>query len=367
MAGRRALSEAERVDWLRLARSEGVGPVTFFGLLARFGTAGAAVEALPGLIAATGRKAMRVATRASVEAEIAATAAIGGRLLAACEPDYPLALAALTPPPPVIAVRGDVSLFRRPCVGIVGARNASAAGLRIARDMASGLGRAGHVVVSGLARGIDGAAHAASLQTGTIAVLAGGLDHVYPPEHADLHARVAELGALVSESPLAAAVHARDFPRRNRIISGLSLGVVVVEAEARSGSLITARFAAEQGREVLAVPGSPLDPRAAGPNNLIRDGARLTTGAEDVIEALRGGAGLAEREGEAFSRDPVPLTPDADLVARVATLLSPTPASLEDLVRDTGLPWRTLAAIIVELELDGRAVTQPGGRVSAPV
>lgn len=367
MAQARALSAAERRDWVRLSRSEGVGPVTFFGLLARFGTAGAALEALPGLLANAGRKATRVATVASVEAEIEATLTLGGQIIAACEPSFPKALAAVTPPPPVIAVHGDSALLHRPCVGIVGARNASAAGLRLAREMAAGLAEGGYTVVSGLARGIDGAAHAASLAKGTAAVLAGGVDHIYPPEHADLHARIAARGVLVSESPLAAAVHARDFPRRNRIISGLSLGVVVVEAEARSGSLITARYAAEQGREVFAIPGSPLDPRAAGPNSLIRDGARLVTGPDDVLDALRDSAGFTEPGPDLFSRDPEPLSLDASIPAQIASLLSPVPVSIEDIARDTGLPWRTVAAAIVELELSGRAVTLQGGRVASPV
>jgi DNA processing protein len=255
----------------------------------------------------------------------------------------------------------------KPTIGIVGARNASAAGLRIAREFASGLGQAGYVVASGLARGIDGAAHLASLDAGTIAVLAGGIDHIYPPEHENLHAQIAARGLIVSESPLHAAVHARDFPRRNRIISGLSLGVVVVEAEARSGSLITARFAGEQGREVLAVPGSPLDPRAAGPNGLIKDGARLVTCVEDIVDALQGSSGLGERDNDHFVHRTGPLQLDTSLVDQVANLLSPVPISLEDISRDTGLPWRMIAAIVVELELTGRAATQVGGRVSRPV
>jgi DNA processing protein len=361
------LTDKERRDWVRLARSEGVGPVTFFGLLARFGTVGDAITALPDLIAKSGRRNLKLITAAQAEDEIAATIAFGGHIIAACEPAFSKALAAITPPPPIISVLGHVGLLTKPTIGIVGARNASAAGLRIAREFGAGLGQAGYVVASGLARGIDGAAHKASLPCGTIAVLAGGIDHIYPPEHADLHTQIAERGLIVSESPLHAAVHARDFPRRNRIISGLSLGVVVIEAEARSGSLITARFAGEQGREVLAVPGSPLDPRAAGPNGLIKEGARLVTCAEDIVEALSGSLGLGEREGRHFVHQSGPIAMDAGLVAQVAGLLSPVPVSLEDLSRDTGLPWRTIAAIIVELELNGLAVTQVGGLVSRPV
>jgi DNA processing protein len=361
------LTDKERRDWVRLARSEGVGPVTFFGLLARFGTVSEALLALPDLIAQTGRRNMKLATAAQAEDEIAATRAIGGDIIAACEPGFSKALAAITPPPPIISVHGHAGLLTKPTIGIVGARNASAAGLRLAREIAGGLGQAGYVVASGLARGIDGAAHLASLEAGTIAVLAGGIDHIYPPEHESLHGEIAARGLLVSESPLHAAVHARDFPRRNRIISGLSLGVVVVEAEARSGSLITARFAGEQGRDVLAVPGSPLDPRAAGPNGLIKEGARLVTCVEDIVEAIQGSSGLGERDNDHFVHQTGPIQLETNLVEHVANLLSPVPMSLEDLARDTGLPWRTIAAIIVELELRGRATTQVGGRVSRPV
>jgi DNA processing protein len=361
------LSDADRVAWLRLARSEGIGPVTFYGLLARFGTPAAALTALPDLFAKTGRKQGRIATATQVEDEIAKTLAIGGQILCACEPQYSLPLAALTPPPPVITVRGHVNLLAKPTLGLVGARNASAAGLRMGRELAAGLGKAGFVVASGLARGIDGAVHQASLTTGTIAVLAGGVDYIYPPEHDRLHAQIAEQGLLVSESPLYAAVHARDFPRRNRIISGLSLGIVVVEAEAKSGSLITARMAAEQGREVMAVPGSPLDPRAAGSNSLIKEGARLVTSAEDVIEAMEGVTRFGEHDRDAFTPAPMAVQVDDELTRHVMSLLSPTPVTLDELSTEAGLPWRTLAAIIVELELTGRAQTHVGGRVSSAV
>lgn len=367
MSGATILTDKERRDWVRLSRSEGVGPVTFYGLLARFGSVSDAIAALPDLINKSGRKGLKLASAAQAEDEIAATSAFGGQILAACEHSFSKALAAITPPPPIISVRGHVGLLSKPTVGIVGARNASAAGLRIAREMATGLGEGGYVVASGLARGIDGSAHLASLERGTIGVLAGGIDHIYPPEHANLHAQISERGLIVSESPLHAAVHARDFPRRNRIISGLSLGVVVVEAEARSGSLITARFAGEQGREVFAVPGSPLDPRAAGPNGLIKEGARLVTSAEDVLDALRGSSGLGERDTNYFVHQSGPVTLDASIVKQVAALLSPVAVSLEDLSRDTGLPWRMVAAIIVELELSGQAFTHIGGRVSSPV
>ncbi|HEX2560699.1 DNA-processing protein DprA, partial [Phenylobacterium sp.] len=273
-------SGAERLAWLRLARTDGVGPVTFQELLNRFGSARAAVEALPELTRRVGRNgAMRIPSPTDAEAELEAGEVLGARLICADEDGFPQALAALDPPPPLIWTLGRAELLGRSAVAVVGARVASAAGQRFARGLAAELGDAGHVVVSGLARGIDGAAHEGALPTGTVAVLGGGIDDVYPPEHRKLYEAIAETGCVVSESPPGYTAQARDFPRRNRIISGLSRAVVVVEAELRSGSLITARLAAEQGREVLAVPGSPLDPRAKGTNDLIRQGAALCEGA----------------------------------------------------------------------------------------
>lgn len=272
------LSEAERFARVRLARTDKVGPVTFRQLLDRFGSAGRAVEALPDLIRKGGGTGHTLPTVASIEAELAAGERIGARLIVLGEADYPEMLAALDPPPPLLWTRGDVGLMARPCIGIVGARIASAGGQRIARGLAQQLGQAGHVVVSGLARGIDGAAHAGALETGTVAVLGGGVDDIYPPDNADLYAQIVERGCIVSESPVGARAQARDFPRRNRIISGLSRGVIVVEAEIRSGSLITARLAGEQGRDVFAVPGSPLDPRSRGPNELLRQGPSCAKG-----------------------------------------------------------------------------------------
>jgi DNA processing protein len=367
MQARQALNAKDKRDWVRLARCEGIGPVTFFGLVSRFGTPRAALSALPDLLKQGRGKAIGLISNDQAEDEIAATAARGATILAACEPGFPKGLAALTPPPPIISVCGQLELLQKNMVGIVGARNASAAGLRLAREFAGGLGRAGYVIASGLARGIDGAAHSASLATGTIGVLAGGLDHIYPPEHESLYHQIREEGVLVSESPLFAKVHARDFPRRNRIISGLSLGTLIVEAEARSGSLITARFAAEQGREVMAVPGSPLDPRAAGPNSLIRDGAHLVTCVDDILECLGSVKGFQEEKNLPYLHDTSGVSISPEALDRVAALLSPVPMSLADLAADTGLPWRTIAAIVVELELSGRAVTQVGGLVSSPV
>jgi DNA processing protein len=355
------LSEAERRDWLRLARTENVGPVTFDQLIQRFGTATKALTALPDL-ARRGGRAIRLAAEAVVDKELADGAALGARLICACEPGFPQALAALDPPPPVIWVRGRVDLLDRPTVAIVGARVASAAGQRFARGLASELGQSGQVIVSGLARGIDAAAHEGGLPTGTVAVLGGGVDDIYPPEHAGLYARVAEAGCVVSENEPGRAAIARDFPRRNRIISGLSRAVVVVEAEFRSGSLITARLAAEQGREVLAVPGSPLDPRAKGTNDLIRQGAAICEGAEDVLRALEGLRGFREPE-RGYGAGPGP-EPDDALREAVAALLSPTPVSRDELVRATGGPAPAVFAALVELALAGRCELLPGGMVS---
>jgi len=283
-----SLSEQERRDWLRLTRTPHVGPVTFHALLARYETAADALEALPDLARKGGRvNAMDIPSPEAIDRELKTLAREGGRLIASCEPDFPARLRALDPPPPMIAVLGDPALLQRDSVAIVGARNASASGLRLAGDFARGLGEAGLAVVSGMARGIDSAAHKGALETGTVAVLAGGVDHVYPPEAGDLYDAIRGAGAIVSEQPLGYRATARDFPKRNRIVSGLSQGVIVIEAAARSGSQITARLAGEQGREVMAAPGSPLDPRSEGSNRLIRQGAALVTSVDDVLEVLR--------------------------------------------------------------------------------
>ncbi len=359
----REISDAQRRDWLRLARTENVGPVTFDQLIQRFGEASLALAALPDLARRGGRSGtMRIMSEAQAEAELAAGEALGARLLCSCEAGFPHPLAALDPPPPVIWTRGKTELLHRPTVAIVGARVASAAGQRFARGLAAELGEAGLVVVSGMARGIDGAAHEAALATGTVAVLGGGIDDIYPPEHGELYGRIARDGCVVSESEPGRTAVARDFPRRNRIISGLSQAVVVVEAELRSGSLITARLAAEQGREVLAVPGSPLDPRAKGCNDLIRQGAALCEGAEDVLRALEGLRGFREPE-RPYVPDPGP-EPDDGLRARVAALLSPTPVSRDEIVRATGAPAAAVFAALVELSLAGRAELQAGGMVA---
>jgi DNA processing protein len=354
-----ALSDPQRRDWLRLARAEGVGPVAHRYLIAAHGGAAEALDALPERAERAGRR-IRIPSPADIDAELAAGAAIGAKLLCAGERAFPPMLAALDPPPPVIWTLGDAGILHGRSVAIVGARNASAAGQRFARTLAHDLGQAGFTIVSGLARGIDGAAHEGALATGTVAVLGGGPDDIYPPDHADLHRRIAEKGCIVSESPPGYRAKAQDFPRRNRLISGLSLGVVVVEAELRSGSLITARLAAEQGREVFAVPGSPLDARALGCNDLIRQGAALTESAEDVIRTLEGiGAGLREPAPTGYV--PPPAEADRALIARIEQLLSPTPTSWDDLARAAAVPGPQAYAALVELSLAGKADLLPGG------
>lgn len=361
-----ALSPAELAEWLKLARTENVGPVAFRELIRRFGGAGAALAAIPELARRSGRAAaLKIPSDAAIERELAAGAALGARLLAACEPEFPPLLAATDPPPPVLWTLGRTTLLQKTSVAIVGARVASAAGQRFARGLAADLSQAGLIVVSGMARGIDGAAHEGALSSGTVAVLAGGVDDVYPPEHAELYARLTEVGCVVSENEPGRRAVARDFPRRNRIISGLSRAVVVVEAELRSGSLITARLAAEQGREVLAVPGSPLDPRAKGANDLIRQGAALCEGADDVLRALEGLRTLREPERDLFDRADAAGEPDDALRERIAALLSPTPVSRDELVRATAAPASMVFAALVDLSLAGRAELLPGGLVAA--
>jgi len=352
------LGDGARLDWLRLARAETVGASAFQHLIGRFGDPRRALEALPSLARRAGRgQAPATPSEAEAAAELAAGAAMGARLIASCEPDYPEALRAIDPPPPVLWALGDAALLGRRSVAVVGARVASAAGCRFARGLAADLGAAGLVVVSGLARGVDAAAHEGALETGTIAVLGGGIGDVYPAENAGLYARIAERGLIVSESEPGRRAQARDFPRRNRIISGLSVAVVVVEAEQRSGSLITARLAAEQGREVLAVPGSPLDPRARGCNDLIRQGAALCEGADDVLRAIEPLSGMRAPPPIGWSEEDGEPTPD--LIEAVFTLLSPAPAPIDELARQVDAPAPLVFAALVELSLAGRA--QLGG------
>jgi DNA processing protein len=336
--------------------------VTFHQLLQRFGSAVRTLEALPDLVRKGGASGFTLPPMERIEAELAAGDRAGARLLVLGDTDYPPMLAAVDPPPPLQWTLGDVSLLSREAVAVVGARIASAGGQRIARGLAQSLGQAGFVVVSGLARGIDAAAHAGSLETGTVAVLGGGVDDVYPPDNAGLYDQIVERGCVVSESPMGARAQARDFPRRNRIISGLSRGVIVVEAELRSGSLITARLANEQGRDVFAVPGSPLDPRSKGPNELLRHGAILCEGIDDVRRAFETLRTLSEPPADAFGEMPDDV--DQGLLERVCALLSPTPAPRDELARACGVPIGHVSAALLELSLAGRATLLPGGLAS---
>jgi DNA processing protein len=360
----RILAEGERRDWLRLARSEAVGAVTFAHLVGRYGEATSALAALPDLARRGGRtQPPRTMSAAEADKELAAGAALGARLIAACEPNFPRLLAVLDPPPPLIWVLGDAELLRRRLVAIVGARAASAAGSRFARTLAGDLGAAGYGVVSGLARGIDAAAHQGALDTGTAAVMAGGVDDIYPPDNAALYQAIRGAGAIVSERAVGHGARAADFPRRNRIISGVCLGVVVVEAELRSGSLITARLAGEQGREVFAVPGSPLDPRARGANSLLRQGATLVEEAADVIEVLVAQAGLAEPDGRSYDFDEAAGDEGDATRAAVLGLISTAPVAIDEIARAAGLPTPLVLAALMELALAGRVEMIGGGMV----
>lgn len=360
-----ALSDKERVAWLRLARTPNVGPATFAQLIQRFGAASIALSELPALVRRGGGEIGRIPADTDAAKEIDALTKSGGRLMLSADPDYPRGLATLETPPPVISVLGNASLLGREMIAIVGARNASALGRKLASLLADDLAKAGLVVVSGMARGIDAAAHEGALSGGTVAVLAGGVDHIYPPENAKLYERLKCEGAVVSEMPLGQIPQARHFPRRNRIISGLSRGVVVVEAAEGSGSLITANFALEQNREVFAVPGSPLDPRAKGTNRLIREGAQLTESAEDVLAQLKPilGRAFAEPEGRSFAGNVAQEETDRARNA-VMEALGPAPVEIDELVRRTGQSAATILAVLLELELAGRVERHPGNRVS---
>jgi len=357
--------DLDRLARLRLIRSANVGPVTYFQLLARFGTAAAALDALPQLAARGGGRAPRIADLAAIEREMHAVARLGARYVFLGTPDYPPLLAELDSAPPALIVRGDTEIVARPLVAIVGARNASAAGCRFARQLAQQLGTAGIVVVSGLARGIDTAAHQGALAAGTIGVIASGIDIAYPPENEALQQAIAEQGLLIAEQPPGTEPLARHFPSRNRIIAGMALGTVVVEAAPRSGSLITARLAAEAGRDVMAVPGSPLDPRAQGCNGLIRDGAVLIQTADDVIETIRPlDPRMVRQAGFDFAALPVSADiADADRQAIIA-MLGPSPVPVDELIRQSGLPPAAVQTALLELELAGRLERHAGGRVS---
>ena len=394
------LSDEQRLDWLRLIRSESVGPRTFRALVNRFGGARPALEALPDLARQRGRPGLKVATREAAERELREAGRLGARFIALGEPDYPRALQAIDTAPPLLLVRGSGRRLGGPAVAIVGSRNASAAGLAFTERLSRGLGEGGLVVVSGLARGLAPRPRRGALGTGPAAVRAGGHDRVYPPENAGLLQAILEAdGAVVSEMPMGWEPRGRDFPRRNRIVSGLAHGVVVVEAARRSGSLITARFALEQGREVFAVPGSPLDPRAEGTNDLIRQGATLCAAPEHVTSVLdpiiAGGPAPADSRGlqrarfeeeTAFwdeleigegVRSPgagaapvLPAEPEPDVAdegderARLVRLLGPAPIGADELVRQSRLSIRAVQAILLELELAGRLERHGGNAVS---
>lgn len=358
----------ERLDRVRLIRSQNVGPVTFRQLLLRFGSATAALKALPGLARRGGlRKTLRLGSADEAAREMDRVAALEGQQIFLGDDGYPASLAALSDAPPILSVLGNAALLRRTGIGVVGARNASTNGRRFAETLSRDLARGGVAVISGLARGIDAAAHTGALEGGTIAVVAGGVDVIYPKENTALYEAIRERGAIVSEMPPGTTPQARHFPTRNRIISGLSLGIVVVEAALRSGSLITARLAGEQGREVFAIPGSPLDPRARGANALIRDGATLVESADDILEGIRPmlNRQLSEPAPEGFG------APDdyaeSDLNAAQAAILDrlgPTPIAVDALLRDTGLPAASVWAVLLELELAGRLERQPGGKIA---
>jgi DNA processing protein len=353
------------VDRLRLVRSPGIGPVTYRQLIARFGNATAALEAVPDLAARGGGKAPRLTSIVEAEREVERVDKVGGRYLALGQGLYPRSLAELDDAPPLLTVKGDLKLIDKPMVAIVGARNASAAACRFARQLAYDLGQQEVVVVSGLARGIDSSAHDGALETGTIGVVAGGLDVYYPPENETRQRAIFERGLVIAEMPPGTEPRARHFPYRNRIIAGLGAGTVVVEAAPRSGSLITARLAAEAGREVMAVPGSPLDPRAQGCNQLIRDGATLVQNAADVLEALRPiQPTVASPRSTYEPEESVWMDGDAGAMSLVEELLGPSPVPVDEIIRLSGAHSGAVQMALLELDLAGRLDRHAGGKVS---
>ncbi|SES10334.1 DNA-processing protein DprA [Rhizobium sp. NFR03] len=372
-----ALTDRQRLAWLRLIRSDNVGPVTFRDLINHVGSAETALEMLPELSRRGGSsRAIRIATVAEAERELTMAARCGARFVGIGEPDYPAALRQIDGAPPLLAVKGRASTGTVPALGIVGARNASISGAKFAAMIARDVGRAGYTIISGLARGIDTAAHRASLDTGTIAVLAGGIDKPYPPENVPLLDEITQgAGLAITEMPFGWEPRARDFPRRNRLIAGVALGLAVVEAAGRSGSLITARYAADFGRLVFAVPGSPLDPRCHGTNGLLKDGAVVTTEARDILEALaplsridlfdQPQAREAEREMESGTegRSMAALPGDREREA-IIDALGPTPVETDDIIRHTGLAASAVYLVLLELDLAGRLHRHPGGLVS---
>ena len=363
LAPPRAAADAT-VARLRLIRTPGVGPVTYAQLLARFGSPQAALDALPMLARRGGGRAPRVADAATAAREVERVERLGARHLFLDDPEYPMLLARLDDAPPALILRGDLGLTRRPCVAMVGARNASAAACRFARELSVRLGEQGATVVSGLARGVDTAAHVGALATGTVGVIASGIDIAFPPENARLQEQVATDGLLLAEQPPGAEPRARHFPSRNRIIAGLCGGTVVVEAAPRSGSLITARLAAEAGREVMAVPGSPLDPRAQGCNLLIREGATLVQSAEDILQQVRPIDPRMVRSPVDAWRGPPPEDADDAVRRDIERLLGPVAVAADELVRQSGHAPAAVSMCLLELELAGRLERHAGGRVS---
>ncbi len=359
-----AATGTDAVDRLRLIRTRGIGPVAWRHLMARYGTAAAALDALPLLARRGGGNAPPPPPPAEILREMEHAGRLGAQYVFLDDADYPPLLAAFDTAPPALTVRGDLSLAARPCVAIVGARNASAAACRFARGLAHDLAEAGAAVVSGLARGIDTAAHQGALAGGTVAVIAGGIDVVFPPENAALQDTIATGGLLIAEMPPGTEPRARHFPHRNRIIAGLAAGTVVVEAAPRSGSLITARLAAEAGREVMAVPGSPLDPRAQGCNLLIRDGATLVQTAADILEQVRPIDPRAVRAPVSGYGAPPPDDPDAATRAGIVALLGPVPVAVDELIRQSGAAPAAVQMVLLELELVGRLDRHAGGRVA---
>lgn len=357
-------SDADRLDWLRLARSRRVGPATFIRLIREHGSAAAGLAALPQVAAKAGVNTYAVVSAQQALAEIDAAQQVNARILCLGEADYPPMLATIPDPPPVIWAVGNAALTARPNVALVGARNASSLGCRMAKLLAEELAVAGYSIASGLARGIDTAAHKAALSTGTIAVLAGGVDQIYPRENISLASQIAEQGLILSEAPMGTAPQARHFPRRNRIISGLSLGVVVIEGAAKSGSLITARDALDQGREVMAVPGNPMDARASGCNMLIRDGAVLVRSAADIIETLN----ISETTEQDVETPQLiqskPVEQLGTLPAQIMSMLSLTPQPEDVVIRDLGLPTQHVLNAFLDLELSGKLERHAGGMVA---
>ena len=363
-------TEDDRVSWLRLLRSSRVGPATFTRLMAEHGTAAAALDALPDVARAAGVTDYTPCPVGVAQAELRAAQGAGARMLCLGDPLYPATLSDIADAPPILWMIGDADVLTRPMLALVGARNASSLGTRMARGLARDLAEAGFVIVSGLARGIDTAAHAATLDSGTLAVMAGGVDVLYPAENAALARDITGRGLRISEQPMGLVPQARHFPRRNRIISGLAQAVVVIEAAAKSGSLITARCALDQGRDVMAVPGHPFDARSSGCNMLIRDGARLVRSAADVIDALTPLA-PAQRKPAPQHHEHEPVTSDRRTLRETAALhglildrLGPSPLAEDQLIRDLDSPAHQVAPALVTLELEGRIQRQPGGLLS---